>query len=516
MRADGTFATVESVKVGDLLMGDDALNADRTPNPAYEPRRVLKTTTGTDTLYKIEFEGQKNQLGDEFTCNGKHVLVLYVMDGHSDYMVYNEDRDMLVFFYATPDGKIKCKAFSVKEDADELNSNLYDTKEEAEAAAEEYVQRHRANAAKPGYTYSQGYACEKLAYEVTVRVTENSKRRTVGSVRFRHADVGNCVRFYPSIAAARTAAAQFASTVDRVKPGTLVEVAAEDVYEQFATGGAHAQTHFRMAMAGVNYAPRDEPLLIDPWLLGFWLAAGSEIAGEFHVGMHETESVDALREHGESLGLMVRVENAPDDKPTMIVRYLKQHSEVTNEFVTRLRQLGICDSERLPARYKYGSIETRRAVLAGFIDGDGSRCVGTAGEIGYKFSQSATMHSDLFWDFVQVTRSLGFVPRLAASTSRPSEVTPGLLLEMLTIHVSGVGQELLPVRSVGKKVGPHRGVCQATLPFTIRKLDQPGRVVGFEVDGNHRFLLKSFIVTHNSRVRSSARCFVLRTHLQTT
>jgi hypothetical protein len=57
---NGSVKTVENIKIGDLLMGDDSL-----------PRKVLSTTQGTDVMYEIR---QKN--GESYTVNAPHILSL--------------------------------------------------------------------------------------------------------------------------------------------------------------------------------------------------------------------------------------------------------------------------------------------------------------------------------------------------------------------------------------------------------------------------------------------------------
>jgi hypothetical protein len=60
MMSDGKIKTVETVEVGEKLMGDDGT-----------PRTVLTTTSGKDTLYKITHNN-----GDNYTVNSEHVLSL--------------------------------------------------------------------------------------------------------------------------------------------------------------------------------------------------------------------------------------------------------------------------------------------------------------------------------------------------------------------------------------------------------------------------------------------------------
>lgn len=57
---DGSIKLVENIKVGDKLMGS-----------GDEPRRVLATTTGVETMYEV-----KQSNGDSYVCNASHILTL--------------------------------------------------------------------------------------------------------------------------------------------------------------------------------------------------------------------------------------------------------------------------------------------------------------------------------------------------------------------------------------------------------------------------------------------------------
>lgn len=64
---DGSIKTVETIEVGDLVMGDDGT-----------PRKVLSLSTGEETMYTIYPVGNKS-LGVK--CNAHHTQPLYSLDG---------------------------------------------------------------------------------------------------------------------------------------------------------------------------------------------------------------------------------------------------------------------------------------------------------------------------------------------------------------------------------------------------------------------------------------------------
>jgi hypothetical protein len=66
------------------------------------------------------------------------------------------------------------------------------------------------------------------------------------------------------------------------------------------------------------------------------------------------------------------------------------------------------------------------------------------------------------------------------------------------VHISGFGLEDIPTRIPRKKpVSTQRRVDNLCSAIGIKELPE-GEYYGFELDGNHRFILGNFIVTHNS------------------
>ncbi len=92
LMADGRIAAIESVKAGDLVLGDD-----RTA------RKVLSTVEGRAQMYRVSFGNDGDAAVADYTCNGAHQLVVYYLcpsrvherDGCFDVtycdLVYSED-----------------------------------------------------------------------------------------------------------------------------------------------------------------------------------------------------------------------------------------------------------------------------------------------------------------------------------------------------------------------------------------------------------------------------------------
>ena len=149
---------------------------------------------------------------------------------------------------------------------------------------------------------------------------------------------------------------------------------------------------------------------------------------------------------------------------------------------------GLNKLERIPDAYKINDRQTRLAVLAGLLDSDGHLDGATGYEIAHK-------EKELAQDIIFLARSLGFV----ASTTTLDD-------QRQTINISGPGLHEIPVRIGSKKAPAHkrRNDCLQYGFDVVAK--GRGDYYGFQIDGNRRFMLGDFTVTHNTAVALSLAC----------
>ena len=131
-----------------------------------------------------------------------------------------------------------------------------------------------------------------------------------------------------------------------------------------------------------------------------------------------------------------------------------------------------------PMLYKCNSRDVRLKVLAGVID--------TAG------NYDITLKSeDLIDAVIYIARSLGFA---CYKTN-----TGG---EYFRAHIVGAGIEDIPTKLLENKAEQiDNANSSRRLSFKVERV-QDGGFYGFELDGNHRYLMEDFIVTHNSNGKS--------------
>ena len=144
--------------------------------------------------------------------------------------------------------------------------------------------------------------------------------------------------------------------------------------------------------------------------------------------------------------------------------------------------MGIASAEDIPEVYSHNDIETRLQLLAGLIDTDG--CL--------KFRESEAKqffeiekHGHLIDSVEYIAKSLGFKTRILITSDK----------KVLTINGDIYR---IPTRLPRKRAT--KTTCQNFIGDKIEiQYDGIGEYVGWYIDGNERFLLGDFTVTHNTR-----------------
>jgi superfamily II DNA or RNA helicase len=185
--------------------------------------------------------------------------------------------------------------------------------------------------------------------------------------------------------------------------------------------------------------------------------------------------------------LKVRKDASGDRCPTYRITSNKSSGRHDrNGLVNDLRKLSLwgttAHTKFIPAPYKYGPFEDRLKILAGLIDTDGSRTCGC-----YEFSSASKQLAD---DVVFVSRSLGF------AAYRKQKIINGQTY--WKVMISG-DCSLIPVK-LARKVCPPRKINKNVQRVGIRSTTilPEADYYGFVVDGDHRYLMGDFTLTHNT------------------
>ena len=222
----------------------------------------------------------------------------------------------------------------------------------------------------------------------------------------------------------------------------------------------------------------------DPYLFGYWLGDGASR----HTGITTQESsvikymVDLFK--NKHTDLYLKYTGSQYDYRINSIKH-------NNSFNNFLRKNNLLNNKHIPNDYLCNSRENRLALLAGIVDSDGyfnKNCI----EITQK-------NEKLLDDIVYLSRSLGFAcyKKKVIKTCTNAKDGPKKGIYFLT-NIYGKGIEEIPTLCPRKKGYTRKQIKDALVyRLQIEKLNIDN-YYGFEIDGNRRFVLADFTVTHNT------------------
>ncbi len=225
---------------------------------------------------------------------------------------------------------------------------------------------------------------------------------------------------------------------------------------------------------------------LDPYFLGLLLGDGSITQGvalskpDVEVRM-EAERQAAL------FGLAVK----PDGEGTRVTWRIVGSRGAANPIATKLRDIGLYghagSSKFIPRRYMTARRDERRALLAGLVDSDGS-------SDGYGFDY-VTASPELADGVVFVARSLGLSAHVKSCVKRCQTGASGTYYRTRICGDTSVVPTRIPRKQIVQREVKKRSDMTK---FDVVTLPDPETYFGVTVDGDHRYLLDDYTVTHNS------------------
>lgn len=157
----------------------------------------------------------------------------------------------------------------------------------------------------------------------------------------------------------------------------------------------------------------------------------------------------------------------------------------------------LINDKHIPQNYKTASIEQRLELLAGIIDSDGHY---QSNSNQYEIIQK---NKKLMEDIVYLVRSLGFACYMKEINKTCTNAKNGPKTGIYyRIQIYGEGIDDIPCKLTYKCAHARTKNKNALLDgFNIQKATVDN-YYGFELDGNHRYLMGDFTVTHNSNGKS--------------
>lgn len=228
---------------------------------------------------------------------------------------------------------------------------------------------------------------------------------------------------------------------------------------------------------------------IDPYIFGYWL--GDRTKNKPQIITQDEEILNYFTEYFNNL--YTTFNKSGYDMYTQIEGIMKGK----NKFISALRKYNIWNNKHIPNDYKINNNQTRLEILAGILDSDGY--LNKKGNWFEIIQQNINLANDI----VFLSRSLGFRTTIEYvdksckyKGENKGENKNGLCQ---CIFISG-NIDQIPTKLLSKKATKRLSNKDPLIySISLKKLDED-KYYGFEIDGNHRFLLGDFTVTHNTTV----------------
>lgn len=225
---------------------------------------------------------------------------------------------------------------------------------------------------------------------------------------------------------------------------------------------------------------------IEPYFLGCWLGDGS--VRNLGITNIDEPIINYCYEYSRKLNLDIRIS---DSKGTRCPTYfITSHNKKTNSLIKVFNKYNLINNKHIPHDFKCNSRENRLELLAGLIDSDGS-LMGN----GYDIIQK---NEKLLDDIIYLARSLGFAAY--KNECKKSCIYKGEKREgtYYRTFIHGKGLEEIPVKCERKKCLPRKQIKDALVTRIKVVKKEEDNYYGFELDGNRRYVLGDFTVTHNT------------------
>lgn len=247
----------------------------------------------------------------------------------------------------------------------------------------------------------------------------------------------------------------------------------------------HGKHLRKLVRVGVTFPCEPDQPFVSPYSLGVLIGDG-ELVWSGTVNKPDAELHAAMQEEARAMGAEWVVSHFKDQ---VIGRFHGTRGPGGNKVKTELLRLGLrvgSGSKFIPRSYLVASRADRLELLAGLLDTDGHMGTG-----GYDWiSKSERLAHDLLF----LARSLGL-----AAYMRPCEkwCQTGAGGRYYRVSISG-DCSIIPCRIPRKQAPPRAQIKNSNhTGFAVERLPED-EYFGFELDGDSRYLLDDFTVTHNT------------------
>ena len=485
---DGKIKMVQDIKEGDLLMGIDS-----------KPRKVLGLGRGEDEMYEIS-----NIKGDTYTVNSEHILCLKI----SGWLRINNIKNIKTYkvvWFNSSEYKYKSKNFSYKnknqdeilKEATNFSKTIDKNNEYLTISVKEYLKL-------PKYVLKKlkGYKVNNIDFDI--KNIYKDKYYLIGD-KTKIIDNEHIIKFniksYQTIKDKNTSYQVISHSNDNGIFKMNYKNFKYNLYnknEIFKKVNEYSEKQIRLKNIEITlkdylklskynksllfgYAiEKIDNIKFDPYILGLWLGDGTSM--ETAITTQDSTILKYLSVNLKKYDCYL----SHKEKYTYRINSL-----TTQNYMKKiLRKHNLIGNKHIPHIYKCNSRENRLKLLAGLIDSDGSYTNNC-----YDIIQK---NSRLSEDIVYLCRSLGFAcysKKCKKSCMYKGEKREG---EYNRMCIYGNGLEEIPVLCLRKEAEVRKQIKDALCSQISVKCIGRDKYYGFELDGDHKYLLDNFIVTHNT------------------
>lgn len=272
--------------------------------------------------------------------------------------------------------------------------------------------------------------------------------------------------------------------------GQIIDINIED----FIGRSNDFKSRFYGFKVGVEY--QEQKLPVDPYYLGLWLGDGSSYGTYLYTKDPEVEEYNKKLAGQLELNHRVYVDPRTGVKTVKIIG----NKQKDNHLRQKMIELGVLknskhrnNSKHIPSVYLINSRENRLKLLAGLMDSDGHA---KNDKSNYTIVQSNKVLAE---NIVELVRSLGFKASINEVTKYATNTDDKNKGTYYSVYFSGNDYSELTKHMLIERKKCKEGTSRADDCTRISFEDLgEGDYYGFEIDGNHRFLLGDFTVTHNT------------------
>ena len=289
--------------------------------------------------------------------------------------------------------------------------------------------------------------------------------------------------YYDSKETAKIAVEKFKNelinSTDVIKKGDIIDISVRN-YLKYPK--IFDKKKYLLFKTGIEYT--DKKLDIDPYLIGYLL--DNDISSKRLIVIEDQKTVDYFTNNieVEEYGLKLNYEKEKEYNFSLILNIKRKR---TNYFLNCLKKYNLINNTtHIPNEFMFNSREKRLKLLAGIIDSKGYY------QNDIKQHILSFKSEKLFNDVLFLVRSLGYSAYKYISQSICENNS------YFQMNISGMKINELPLLLERNKYELDDNIINFNLSeFTIKILEQKENYYGFQIDGNNRYLMDDFTVTHN-------------------